>query len=172
MKKTIWLFTDKPHNNIRGYFESKPPESVECYEYTCEEDELDIEELGHYIIKEDGSFERMSDELFQELFPNYGKDVLKGNALQERKYTTYDNQILGLSSQDDFLEECLVEMAMVVYGSETQKVLEGGEDKVMAMLFAQRVILGKTLYKDVPAQLKSQVKEILIDSGMEFLIEE
>ena len=33
---------------------------------------------------------------------------------------------------------------------------------MMAMFFAQRVILGKTEYKDVPAKLKEQVKEIQI----------
>ncbi len=40
----------------------------------------------------------------------------------------------------------------------------------MAMFFAQRVILGKTEYKDVPAKLKEQVKEILIESGLEELV--
>lgn len=39
---------------------------------------------------------------------------------------------------------------------------EGSED-MMAMLFAQRVILGKTEFNDVPAKLKAQVAEILID---------
>lgn len=43
---------------------------------------------------------------------------------------------------------------------------------MMAMFFAQRVILGKTLFKDVPAKLKDQVAEILRDSGLEMLIEE
>ena len=37
---------------------------------------------------------------------------------------------------------------------------------MMAMFFAQRVILGKTAYKDVPAKLKPQVKELLEDSGL------
>ena len=41
---------------------------------------------------------------------------------------------------------------------------------MMAMFFAQRVILGKTEFKDVPAKLKDQVREILIDSGLEELI--
>lgn len=40
---------------------------------------------------------------------------------------------------------------------------------MMAMFFAQRVILGKTKFKDVPAKLKDQVREILIDSGLEEL---
>lgn len=43
---------------------------------------------------------------------------------------------------------------------------------MMAMFFAQRVILGKTEYKDVPAKLKEQVKELLIDSGLPELVAE
>ena len=34
---------------------------------------------------------------------------------------------------------------------------------MMAMLFAQRVILGKTEFTAVPAKLKTQVASILID---------
>lgn len=41
---------------------------------------------------------------------------------------------------------------------------------MMAMFFAQRVILGKTAYKDVPAKLQSQVAEILTENGLEWLI--
>ena len=40
---------------------------------------------------------------------------------------------------------------------------------MMSMFFAQRVILEKTAYKDVPNSLKAGVKEILIDSGLGFL---
>ena len=39
---------------------------------------------------------------------------------------------------------------------------------MMAMFFAQRVILGKTAYKDV----KDQVKELLVDAGLPELVEE
>lgn len=42
----------------------------------------------------------------------------------------------------------------------------------MAMFFAQRVILGKTEFKDVPAKLKDQVKELLIEAGLEDLVVE
>ena len=42
---------------------------------------------------------------------------------------------------------------------------------MMALFFAQRVILGKTLYADVPGSLKAQVAEILRESGLESLIE-
>lgn len=50
----------------------------------------------------------------------------------------------------------------------TQLYFKGGEE-MMAMFFAQRVILEKTAYKDVPATLKAQVKEILEESGLGFL---
>lgn len=49
--------------------------------------------------------------------------------------------------------------------------LEGG-DTMMAMFFAQRVILGKTAYNEVPASLQAGVKGILVDSGLGFLAEE
>lgn len=45
-------------------------------------------------------------------------------------------------------------------------------ETMMAMFFAQRVILGKTAYKDVPAKLKEQVKELLVDAGLPELVEE
>ena len=38
--------------------------------------------------------------------------------------------------------------------------------EVMAMLWAQKIILGKKKYSDVPRLLKEQVEEILIESGM------
>lgn len=44
-----------------------------------------------------------------------------------------------------------------------------GDDVMMAMLFAQRVILEKNTFDEVPNTLKPQVYEILVDSGMEFL---
>ncbi|MCU0079350.1 hypothetical protein [Extibacter muris] len=43
---------------------------------------------------------------------------------------------------------------------------------MMAMLWAQQIMLGKKEYTQVPRLLKEQVKEILIDSGMEELITE
>ena len=45
---------------------------------------------------------------------------------------------------------------------------EGGE-VMMAMFFAQRVILEKTAFKDVPKTLKEQVKTILEESGLGYL---
>lgn len=43
---------------------------------------------------------------------------------------------------------------------------------MMAMFFAQRVILGKTAFADVPAKLKDQVRELLVDAGLEELAQE
>ena len=46
---------------------------------------------------------------------------------------------------------------------------KGGED-MMAMLWAQQIMLGKKTYTQVPRLLKEKVKEILIDSGCEDLV--
>lgn len=43
---------------------------------------------------------------------------------------------------------------------------------MMAMLWAQQIMLGKKTYTQVPRLLKEKVKEILIDSGCEELITE
>lgn len=48
---------------------------------------------------------------------------------------------------------------------------KGGVD-MMAMLWAQQIMLGKKTYAQVPIKLKEQVKEILIDSGCEDLVVE
>ena len=42
-------------------------------------------------------------------------------------------------------------------------LLSKGARDMMAMLFAQRVILGKTEFSSVPAKLKAQVADILIN---------
>lgn len=41
---------------------------------------------------------------------------------------------------------------------------------MMAMFFAQRVILGKTTFTNVPKALKAGVAEVLIDSGLPELV--
>ena len=41
---------------------------------------------------------------------------------------------------------------------------------MMAMFFAQRVILGKTTFEQVPRALKKGVAEVLIDSGLPELV--
>ena len=53
-------------------------------------------------------------------------------------------------------------LIMILYGKE-------GED-MMAMLWCQQIILGKKTFAQVPAKLKDQVRELLIDSGCEDLI--
>lgn len=54
-------------------------------------------------------------------------------------------------------EKC-AELALSIY-----LYLSEGEVNMMAMLFAQRIILGKTEFAQVPAKLKEQVATILID---------
>ena len=48
---------------------------------------------------------------------------------------------------------------------------KGGED-MMAMLWAQQIMLGKKSFSQVPRLLKEKVKELLIDSGCEDLVTE
>lgn len=42
-------------------------------------------------------------------------------------------------------------------------ILSKGDEDMMAMLFSQRIILGKTEFNAVPAKLKEQVADILIN---------
>ena len=41
-----------------------------------------------------------------------------------------------------------------------------GGKEMMAMLWAQQIMLGKKTYDQVPRLLKEKVKDILVDSGM------
>ena len=43
---------------------------------------------------------------------------------------------------------------------------------MMAMIWAQQIMLGKKTYAQVPRLLKDKVREILIDSGCEELVKE
>lgn len=51
-------------------------------------------------------------------------------------------------------------------------LLKKEEIDMLAMLWANQIILGKKTFAQVPAKLKEQVREILIDAGCEYLIEE
>lgn len=53
------------------------------------------------------------------------------------------------------------------------RIIVGKEGKeMMAMLWAQQIMLGKKTFAQVPKLLKEKAKEILIDSGMEELVTE
>ncbi len=56
------------------------------------------------------------------------------------------------------MRELCARMALSIYF-----YMSKGDQEMMAMLFAQRVILGKTEFSAVPAKLKQQVAAILID---------
>lgn len=44
-----------------------------------------------------------------------------------------------------------------------------GDDTMMALFFAQRIILGKNTFEEIPNSLKPGVYEHLVDSGLEHL---
>lgn len=51
-------------------------------------------------------------------------------------------------------------------------IMSRKEEDMMAMLWAQQIMLGKKTYAQVPRLLKDKVKEVLIDSGCEDLVTE
>ncbi len=51
-------------------------------------------------------------------------------------------------------------------------IQNNGGKEMMAMLWAQQIMLGKKTYAQVPRLLKDKVKEILEDSGMGELVKE
>ena len=51
-------------------------------------------------------------------------------------------------------------------------LLKQEEKEMLAMLWAIQIINGKKTFSQVPAKLKEQVREILIDAGCEDLIVE
>lgn len=53
------------------------------------------------------------------------------------------------------------------------RILFGKESDIMiAMLWTNQIILGKKIFSQVPAKLKEQVRELLVDAGCAELIEE
>ncbi len=51
-------------------------------------------------------------------------------------------------------------------------VMSGKDEDMMAMLWAQQIMLGKKIFAQVPRLLKEKVREVLIDSGCEDLVTE
>lgn len=53
------------------------------------------------------------------------------------------------------------------------KIIFGKEGNTMvAMLWVTRIVSGKKTFKDVPRLLKDQVRELLIEADLEYLIDE
>ena len=51
-------------------------------------------------------------------------------------------------------------------------VMSGKKEDMMAMIWAQQIMLCKKTYAQVPRLLKEKVREVLIDSGCEDLVTE
>ena len=51
-------------------------------------------------------------------------------------------------------------------------VMSGKEEDMMAMIWAQQIMLGKKIFAQVPRLLKEKVREVLIDRGCEDLVTE
>ena len=51
-------------------------------------------------------------------------------------------------------------------------IMSRKEEDMMAMIWAQQIMLGKKIFAQVPRLLKEKVREVLIDSGCEDLVTE
>ena len=51
-------------------------------------------------------------------------------------------------------------------------VMSGKEEDMMAMIWAQQIMLGKKIFAQMPRLLKEKVREVLIDSDCEDLVTE
>ena len=63
-------------------------------------------------------------------------------------------------------------MCEAIYKIILQILFSKEENEMVAMLWVTRIVAGKKTYKDVPRLLKPQVKELLIEAGLEEFIEE
>ena len=66
--------------------------------------------------------------------------------------------------------QCLLNAFWSCLNSFTTKIME--VEYMMAMLWAQQIMLGKKTFAQVPSKLKEQVKELLEDSGCSELVTE
>lgn len=66
--------------------------------------------------------------------------------------------------------KCLRSAYWSCLNSFTTKIME--VEFMMAMLWAQQIMLGKKTFAQVPAKLREQVKELLEDSGCSELVTE
>lgn len=51
------------------------------------------------------------------------------------------------------------------------ELVKGGDD-VLALLFASRVITGRTNFSEIPVKLQPKVRQILVEEGLEELCNE
>lgn len=66
----------------------------------------------------------------------------------------------------------MAKLAADVFAHFLCKILGKEGAFMMAMLWAQQIMLGKKTFAEVPVKLKNKVRELLIDSGCEDLVTE
>lgn len=105
MKKVYFLL--EPSRAIFGYSDSPIPNTVEI-EIEENSELLDPEVFNHYFLTEEKEFVKMTDEEFNKLRPYYNKPMLNNEQILE-------SQVKTLQSENEELENCIVEMANVIY---------------------------------------------------------
>lgn len=71
------------------------------------EDSIDIENMAYYIY-DNGKFRLMTEEEKEEFYPTTEQSNISDNELLKA-------QIQAISDRNDFIEDCIAEMAMEVY---------------------------------------------------------
>ena len=85
---------------------------------------------------------------------------------------TQEERIKALEDQNETLLQCILEMRLYMLKIFGLLVMSGKEEDMMAMIWAQQIMLGKKTFAQVPRLLKEKVREVLIDSGCEDLVTE
>lgn len=76
----------------------------------------------------------------------------------------------NINGRTVFLEDCLVEIVLQVYNMEAVLVSEGNLGSAVGRLMAERVAAGKLTFAELPASLKEECAQLLIEMGMGHLV--
>lgn len=104
MKKKAYFILEESRA-ILGYAETPIPHSIEMI---VDEEILDPEVFNHYFINENKELVKMTDEEFNLYRPYYYKPALSVEQILQAQ-----NKVL--QEQNKQLEDCIVEMANIIY---------------------------------------------------------
>lgn len=104
MKQKVYFILEQSRA-ILGYGKNPIPNSIEM---EVDEEFLDPEVFNHYFINENNELVKMTDEEFNLYRPYYHKKVLSPEEILQA-------QNKALQEQNKQLEDCIVEMANIIY---------------------------------------------------------
>jgi hypothetical protein len=105
--KKVYYFIENDNRAIIGYSENYMNGSIEM-DVSNSLEMLDPDVFNHYFINEKHEFVKMTDEEFNELRPYYYKPILSDAQILKAQ-----NEVL--QKKNEQLEDCIVEMASIIY---------------------------------------------------------